>query len=193
MEQNIEKTTETEVVTQKESWLDILKFVITVLAIVIPIRVFVAQPFLVDGLSMHPTLTNHDYLIVDEISYYLGHIKRGDVVVFRYPEDPTKHFVKRMIGLPGETITIQAGIVTIKQVDGTELTLNEPYLTHHSTDNGTYTVPADNYFVLGDNRTNSADSRYWGFVPKKDLTGRALIRLYPFNKIGLFPGEERYQ
>ena len=170
---------------KKESWLDILKFVVTVLAIVIPIRVFVAQPFLVDGLSMHPTLQNHDYLIVDEISYYLGHINRGDVVIFRYPEDPSKHFVKRMIGLPGETITIKKGVVSIQKVDGTILNLDEPYITHHTTDDGTYKVPDGNYFVLGDNRSNSADSRYWGFVPVTDIIGKAELIFWPLDRIRL--------
>lgn len=141
---------------------------------------------------MVPTFENRDYLIVDELTYRLHEPSRGDVVIFRYPNDPSKFFIKRMIGLPGETVRVSGDTVTIKNADSPEgFTLAEPYIKNHMS--GTQvierTLKSDEYFVMGDNRPASSDSRFWGPVPKEDLVGRAFLRLYPLKELSVFPGE----
>lgn len=178
---------------KKESLWDIIKFVALALVIVIPIRLFIAQPFLVKGRSMDPTLEQRDYLIVDELSYHLREPKRGEVIIFRYPGNPKEHFVKRVIGIPGDTIQIINGTVTIITKEGKTLLLSEPYVVNHSYESlEDIVVPEDSYFVMGDNRAESFDSRMWHFLPKKLATGRAFLRLFPFNKIDYLPGEHLY-
>ncbi len=178
---------------KKESIWDIIKFIFLALIIVIPIRLFIAQPFLVNGRSMDPTLKNHDYLIVDELSYHLREPRRGEVIVFKYPLNKKEHFVKRLIGLPGDTISIINGTVTIKTKEGQTLLLDEPYVVNHSYESLVdIVVPEDQLFVMGDNRAESYDSRMWKFLPRKLATGRALIRLYPFSNIDVLPGQETY-
>lgn len=173
---------------------ELIRFTLIALIIVIPIRFFIAQPFIVSGTSMFPTFHNKDYLIVDEISYKIGNPHRGDVVIFKYPKDTTKYFIKRIIGLPGETISIKAGKITIKNsehLDG--IILDEPYVENHSEDSmGEKVLGTDEFFVMGDNRTASSDSRYWGVLPKKLMTGRALVRLFPFSDINVMPGKFNY-
>ena len=171
-----------------DGW-DLLKFAIIALVIVIPIRMWVAQPFVVSGESMFPTFDNGQYLIVDEISYILGSAHRGDVVVFRYPGDPSRFFIKRIIGLPNETISIKNSKVTIVNKDHPEgFTLTEPYINEKNFDGDTYATKADEYFVMGDNRNRSSDSRYWGILPKRLLIGRAFLRLLPVKVISYLPG-----
>lgn len=178
---------------KKETVWDIIKFVALALIIVIPIRMYIAQPFLVKGRSMDPTLHQSDYLIVDELSYHLRSPKRGEVIVFKFPGNPKEHFVKRVIGLPGDTLKIINGEVTITTKDGKNLLLEEPYIVNHSYESlEDITVPPGNIFVMGDNRAESYDSRSWKFLPIKMATGRALVRLYPFDKIDMFPGAYTY-
>lgn len=166
---------------------EILKLVIICVAIVIPFRLFVAQPFVVDGLSMYPTFHNGDYLIVDELTYHFKQPARGSVIVFRYPLDTSKSFIKRIIGLPGEIVSLKDGIVTITSSQYPKgLTLNEPYIKMPKGDDLTYTLGEGEYFVMGDNRAQSADSRLWGPVPKQDLIGRPIIRAWP---LGFLPGD----
>jgi signal peptidase I len=168
---------------------DLIKFAAIALAIVIPIRMFVAQPFVVSGLSMYPTFNDGQYLIVDEISYLLGGPHRGDVVVFRYPNDTSRFFIKRMIGLPNEKIQITNGVVTIfNAANPNGFTLNEPYIDEPFNTTQTYVTGPDQYFVMGDNRNASSDSRAWGLVPKKDLVGRAFLRLLPIKQAAYLPG-----
>lgn len=172
--------------------IEIFRFAVLALLIVVPFRMFIAQPFIVSGASMSPTFETGQYLIVDQLTYHLEQPQRGDVVIFRYPEDPSKFFIKRLIGLPGETVEIQGQKVSIRNAKtGTSTTLTEPYLHDFNTrdDYLTVTLGPDEYFVMGDNRGASSDSRVWGAVPKKLLVGRALIRLLPFDKISVFPGE----
>lgn len=173
---------------------ELIRFTLIALIIVIPVRLFIAQPFIVSGTSMYPTFHNKDYLIVDEISYKINKPSRGDVVIFKYPKDTSKYFIKRIVGLPGETISIQSGKVLIKNTENMEGTeLNEPYITNHSEDSMKEKVLSkDEYFVMGDNRTASSDSRYWGPLDKKFITGRALLRLYPFDDINVMPGKFNY-
>lgn len=171
---------------------EIFRFAVLALLIVVPFRMFIAQPFIVSGASMSPTFETGQYLIVDQLSYHLEPPSRGDVVIFRFPEDPSKFFIKRLIGLPGEVIEIKGQQVSISNPKtGTSETLQEPYLHDFSPrdDYLTVTLGLDEYFVMGDNRGASSDSRVWGAVPKKLLIGRAFVRLLPVDKISLFPGE----
>lgn len=166
-----------------------IRYVIIAALIIIPIRVFVAQPFIVSGLSMFPTLHNGDYLIVNEATKYIGKYHRGDVVIIRYPNDPSKYFIKRVIGLPGETVTVTNGIVSITSAtQKLPLILDEPYVKNPKADNSTRTLTNDEYFVMGDNRAQSSDSRVWGPVPKTLMDGKPLLRLFPFSKIAVHPG-----
>ena len=172
----------------EDGW-DLLKFAIIALAIVIPIRMWIAQPFVVSGESMYPTFDNGQYLIVDEISYILGSAHRGDIVVFRYPGDTKRFFIKRIIGLPNEKITIVNGEVTITNKDHPEgFKMIEPYINEKEFTGGEYVTKDNEYFVMGDNRNRSSDSRTWGILPKKLMIGKALLRLIPFSTISYLPG-----
>lgn len=172
---------------------DLFTLAFLIIVVVIPIRLFVISPFVVDGESMHPTFENLDYLIVDELVYDFEAPARGDVIVFRYPDNPALFYIKRIIGLPGETVSITHGIVTITQPNGKSFTLSEPYVVNDDT---TYTksvtLSASEYFVMGDNRPNSSDSRIWGPLPRNDIIGRVDFRLLPLTKIGFYPGATAY-
>lgn len=180
--------------TGKHLLKDLFTLALLIVVVVIPIRIFVVSPFVVDGESMHPTFENLNYLIVDEIIYRFEAPQRGDVIVFRYPGDPSIFYIKRIIGLPGETISIQSGIVSVQQPDGNTLTLSEPYVVNEdATYSKSVTLGPNEYFVMGDNRPNSSDSRVWGPLPRKDIIGRVDLRLLPVNKSGFFPGATSYQ
>lgn len=171
---------------------EILKFTILALLIVVPFRFFVAQPFIVSGASMTPTIHSSEYLVIDLATYHLDEPERGDVVIFKFPFDTSVYFIKRIIGLPGETVSIQNGVVTITTIDGDMMTLNEPYIAdeNRSHESTRTTVLEDNeYFVLGDNRSGSSDSRVWGPLNKKFIVGRALLRLYPLDTLDYLPGQ----
>ena len=180
-----------------DTWKGLLKDLFTlallIIVVVIPIRVFVVSPFIVDGDSMHPTFENLDYLIVDEILYYFKAPARGDVIVFRYPGKPSLFYIKRIIGLPNETVSINRGVIEITASTGEKLALTEPYIVNEDV---TYTkdvsLNSEEYFVMGDNRPNSSDSRVWGPLPKKDIIGRVDMRLLPITKSGFFPGTATY-
>ncbi len=172
---------------------DLFTLALLIVLVVLPLRAFVISPFVVDGESMHPTFENLDYLIIDELSYRFSSPQRGDVVVFRYPLDPSVFYIKRIIGLPGETVSINHGAVAVKDANGISLTLAEPYVAaEDATYSKSVTLGSDEYFVMGDNRPNSSDSRVWGSLPKKDLIGRVFIRLLPFAKAGFSPGKAHY-
>lgn len=188
---DILRTMETE---KKESLWDTIKFLAIALAIVIPIRIFIAQPFIVSGDSMVPTFHNHDYLIVDQLSYHIGHPQRGDVIVFKYPYDTKRFFIKRVIGLPNETVVFKGNKITIvNEANPKGVVLNEPYINHDTQTTQTVHLKSDEYFVMGDNRPASSDSRVWGPLKEKFIDGRVLVRLFPFNKIDELPGEHRNQ
>jgi len=174
----------------KQSFWELFRFALIALAIVVPIRFFMAEPFVVSGSSMVPTFLDGNYLIVDKISYRLDDPKRNDVVIFRYPNDQTKFFIKRIIGLPNETVDIKGKSVTItngEYKDGFKL--DEPYVKNTSSNNMHFELKNDEYFVMGDNRSGSSDSRSWGPLKRKFLTGRALLRLLPISEIGILPGD----
>lgn len=176
--------------TAKELW-DTLKFILLAAIIVIPIRFFLFQPFIVSGESMYPTFNNADYLIVDEISYYLKDPARGDVVIFHYPNDPKRYFIKRIIGLPGETVVFKNNAVYIKNAEYPDgIKLSEPYLSQVTIPGGQteVVVTQDHYFVMGDNRGFSSDSRAWGLLPRKNMVGKAGLRLLPLKDISYKPG-----
>jgi len=168
-----------------KNWLQITKSVDVLLILGFLFRTFILQPFLVDGQSMEPNYHNQEFLLVDRISYKLTKPKRGQVVIFLFPQDPKEDYIKRLIGLPGETITIQNSQVFI---NGQKL--NEPYLQDATTTltdlDATLrkTLGPDEYFVLGDNRAHSSDSREWGVLPKKNIVGRAWFIIYPFKDAG---------
>ncbi|MCX6790493.1 MAG: signal peptidase I [Candidatus Kaiserbacteria bacterium] len=167
---------------------DLFTLAFLIVVVVIPIRVFIVSPFVVDGESMHPTFENLDYLIVDEAVYAFKAPARGDVIVFRYPGNPSVFYIKRIIGLPGETVSISKGVINIT-ANGSSFPLSEPYIVN---EDATYTknvsLNEGEYFVMGDNRPNSSDSRVWGPLPRKNIVGRVDLRLLPVKHIGFFPG-----
>lgn len=168
---------------------DTIKFIVLALAIVTPISMFVAQPFIVSGSSMDPTFATGQYLIVDELSYHFNDPERGDVVILRYPKDTTKFFIKRVIGLPNEQVLIKNGAVTIINTEHTEgILLSEPYIKFPKKETMEKKLGEGEYFVMGDNRAASSDSRYWGLVPRDLVVGRALVRLLPVATAAVLPG-----
>ncbi len=174
---------------------DIVKFTALSLLIVIPIRTFIAQPFLVSGGSMKPTFIDGEYLIIDELSYRFNDPERGQVIVFKYPNDPSKYFIKRIIGLPGELIDVENGKVTITNKEHPEgFVLTEPYINEATWGYRNIKMQLDekDYFVMGDNRNASSDSREWGALDKKYITGHAALRLLPINRAEASPGDIKY-
>jgi signal peptidase I len=172
---------------------EIVSLIVLAVIIVVPIRVFIAQPFVVEGASMFPTFKNGDYLIIDELTYRLTEPSRGDVIVFRYPNNPSIFYIKRVIGLPGETVTIDKGVVTVGKTDGERITLDEPYVVaEDATYSSTTTLGTDQYFVMGDNRPKSSDSRVWGALPKEDIIGRAYVRIFPIANAAVLPGVQEF-
>ena len=151
------------------------------------VRVFIAQPFLVSGSSMEPTFDNGNYLLIDEISYRFREPERGEVIVFRYPGNRKAFYIKRIIGLPGETISVDRGKVTITKTDGTRERIGEEYIAPSWTSGDvTQTLGEEEYFVMGDNRNFSFDSRSWGPLGEGDIIGLARLRLWPVNQVMAF-------
>jgi len=166
-----------------------LVFALMIMSLVL---VFVAQPVKVEGTSMLPRLHDGERIFVNKMIYYgLPEIQRGDIVVFWFPDDPSKSYIKRVIGLPGETVQMRSGRIYI---NGRELP--EPYIdpTLNVADEDrppTYVKP-HYYFVMGDNRDNSSDSRSWGLVPEKYIYGKALVRYWPLSKASIIRHETDY-
>lgn len=193
MDENIE-TRKEETQSWGKSFWEMIKFAVLALVIVVPIRMFIAQPFIVSGLSMFPTFGDSEYLIVDELSYHFNNPVRGDVVIFKYPKDTSKFFIKRIIALPNETIIISGDTITIKNEAHPEgFELEQPYVTHSAYNILEKELGDDEYFVMGDNRDASSDSRYWGAVPRKNIIGRAYLRLLPVAHASILPGQYVYE
>ncbi len=173
---------------KSELW-ELIRFTILVLIVVIPLRMFVAQPFIVNGQSMLPTLENGDYLIIDEISYRYNKPERGEVIVFRLPSNQKRFLIKRVIGLPGETVVISGDKVTIHKINGDTIQLDEQYLNGNFSSYQTSELQDNEYFVMGDNRNNSSDSRAWGVLDRDLIIGKTFLRLFPFTDLKVKPGE----
>lgn len=186
--------------------LEMIKVVILAVVIIVPVKAFLFQPFLVSGASMEPTFENSEYLIVNELGYNkvapnfgdkniftinpFKDISRQTVIVFHYPKDRSQFFIKRVIGLPGEKIQIQDGKVVVYNSEYPEgFQLDEStYLSSMVKTKGDLTLVLrdDEYFVLGDNRSASSDSRIWGPIKKTDVVGNVLVRAWPLNKMNIF-------
>jgi signal peptidase I len=161
-----------------------------ILVLIVLFRIFILEPHNVSGSSMDETFKNKDYVIVDKISYRFINPKKGDVVVFDPPAEAnnSSRFIKRIIATEGETIEVKDSETYINNE-----VVNENFVIHKSNKVSPYILLKDNqYFVMGDNRFASFDSRYWGPITKDHIQGRVLLRLYPFNKIQLFPGIKEY-
>ncbi|MBI5306201.1 signal peptidase I [Candidatus Wolfebacteria bacterium] len=169
---------------------EIIEVALVAVISVLIIRNFLVQPFLVNGASMEPNFHNNDYLLVDEISYRFREPQRGEVVVFKYPGDKRYYYIKRIIGLPGEEVQVKNGKIIVfnqKNQDGFEL--KENYLPFKLIANGKdEKIKLDNgeYFVMGDNRQFSFDSRSWGPLKKSEITGIVLLRLWPIDSVMAF-------
>ncbi len=170
---------------------DLLEVVIVSAVVVLPIRYFLVQPFFVQGQSMEPNFHDSDYLIIDELSYRLREPQRGEVVVFKFPQDTSQYYIKRIIGLPGEILEIEENKITVfNQNFAGGLVLREEYLdgNDRQVDLGkTRIILKENeFYVLGDNRRASYDSRRWGVLPRGDIIGRVWIRAWPVNAAQAF-------
>ena len=162
---------------------DVFKTVSTVLGVAFLIRFFIIQPFYISGNSMEPTFHNNQYIIVDQFSPRFAGYDRGDVVVFKYPRNPAFQYIKRVIALPGEEVEIDDGRVEVfNENHPNGAVLSEDYTRGRTSDFGKtrYEVPENSYFVLGDNRPNSSDSREFGVVNHRLLIGKVWLVLYPF-------------
>lgn len=185
---NLNKTTSQSNLSElKEFILELIKVVIISLIIIVPIRHFVVKPFYVKGASMQPTFEDHEYLLIDEISYRFNDVQRGEVVVFKYPLNPKEYFIKRVIGLPGDSVKVANGRVTVER-DGEVVLGEELYLpTGRVTSGDSVTkVPEGEYFVMGDNRSASLDSRSFGTVSDNYIVGRVWVRAWPFDRVVMY-------
>lgn len=172
-----------------------LTWIITMIVIIRVFQVFFFQLFLVNGLSMYPTFHNNDFLIVDKMSYRNDEPKRGDVIVFKFLREGDaadgKYFIKRLIALPGERITVIDGVTTIYKTNGEKVILNEDFVKNKKLNDSTdYTLAQDQYFVMGDNRDGSYDSRSWGPIHKSQISGHVVFEF--FRTPSVFPGKINY-
>lgn len=189
--------------------LEIIKVVLLAFIIIVPIRVFLFQPFFVQGASMEPNFEDGNYLIINELGYKetkvgfggkniltvvpYKKLNRGEVAVFRYPKDPSKFFIKRVIGLPGEKVEIKNNQVTIynsdypdgKIIDESDY-LSKTIKTTTSMNDFVMNLKENEFFVMGDNRMYSSDSRVWGPVPDSDIVGKVVIRAWPLTEAAAF-------
>jgi signal peptidase I len=180
--------------TQKRSLVrELAEFAAIALLIILPFRMFVAQPFVVSGASMDPTFHDGEYLVVDQLSKRFEDPSRGSVIILRYPLDTSKFFIKRVIGLPGETLRVKDGAVTIVNKEHPEgFLLDEPYIAFPREDTFERALGSTEYFVMGDNRFGSSDSRSWGPLPAEDIVGRPILRLLPPTRFDYLPGAAHY-
>lgn len=157
---------------------DALETVLVAVLLFIGINAITAR-IRVDGHSMFPTFKDGEFVIVEKVTYRFNTPQRGDVIVFHYPHNPGQEFIKRIIGLPGETVAIQGGVVHINDVP-----LTEPYINAPPSYEDAWQIPVGEYFVLGDNRNNSSDSHNWGTVPLDYIVGKAVFVYWPLNQLG---------
>lgn len=168
---------------------ELARVVVIAFVVMIGFRFFVAEPFIVSGSSMVPNYHNREYLVVNKMEYRTEEPERGDVVVFRYPKDTSQYFIKRIIGLPGEKVKVEGGRVYVYNNEHPEgAVVEEPYLPAQDVTLGKsdiVTLGSDEFYVLGDNRLASSDSRVWGVLPRKDIVGTAWLRVFPLNSFGI--------
>ena len=168
-------------------FMDILEVIVLAVGIFLIVYLLILRPHKIKGQSMHPNFPDGEYLLTEKVSYYRKDPQRGDVVVFKPPISEDE-FIKRVIGLPGETISVSGGKVYVNNQE-----LKEDYIDVYTApgaflaEGQTYTVPNGYYFVMGDNRPHSSDSRAWGPITKKVITGKAWLIYFPFNLTGIVP------
>ncbi len=184
MKKNDQKTKDLkkDIKKRKKSMIrELLETVISAGIIAFIIITFIGQVTVVRGASMEPTLHDRERLIANKISYRFESPERNEIIIFKPPIGIKRNYIKRIIGIPGDKIEIVNGKIYVN-----DQALEEPYVKHRSYENMPPTiVPDDSFFVLGDNRPNSSDSRYWGFVPRKNVVGKAWVVFWPLNKIRL--------
>jgi signal peptidase I len=171
------------------SVLEVLEVALVAVGAVFLIRSFLIQPFLVSGSSMVPNFKNGDYLLVDELTYHFRLPERGEVVVFRYPNDMSTYFIKRIIGLPGERVVIKDNKITVYSGENQQgFVLAESYLpgSVHTNGEEEFKLKDGQYLMLGDNRSYSFDSRSWGLLPASDIIGLVRLRLWPVTDFRAF-------
>jgi signal peptidase I len=177
----------------------LLAWIIGIIIIVKLVQGFLIQPFIVDGGSMLPTYHSEEFLLVDKLSYMIHTPKRGDVMIFKLYENNNnpyegKHLIKRVIGLPGEHVVVSGGVTTIYNTANPKgFIIDEPYVTYKDTHkNADIVLDNNHYFMMGDNRAQSYDSRDWGPLDKVNIKGQVLFRIYPFKSAGYEPGQYMY-
>lgn len=182
-ELDTQPTTPESPVAESAGWgrffLDVLETLLLSAALFLVINALSAR-VRVDGFSMLPTLQDGEFVLVNRLAYHFGTPQRGDIVVFHYPPDPKQDLIKRVIGLPGDTVSVQNGVVRVNN----EL-LNEPYIAQPPRYTGSWVVPAGHLFVLGDNRNDSSDSHSWGMLPFENIVGKAVLIYWPFQNLQL--------
>ncbi len=170
---------------------DIVETVVIALAVFVIIYIFIASPHIIVGHSMDTSFSDGEFLLINELSYRFGEPQRGDVIVFKF--DATHDYIKRILGLPGDKVEVMNGSLFLngKQVDESAYVTKDNYTSglDFLADDKTITVPADKYFVLGDNRRESSDSRQWGFVDKSAIKGKAWVVYWPLQKAEFVPSE----
>jgi signal peptidase I len=175
--QQEEKPVEEQAQQEKTDWvrfaLDIVETILLALVLFFGINAISAR-VRVDGFSMRPTLEDGEFILVSKLNYRFGEVERGDIIVFHYPLNPSQELIKRVIGLPGDHISVKDGIVS---VNGQKI--DEPYIAATPLYNGEWDVPEENLFVLGDNRNDSSDSHSWGFLPFQNVVGKAVMIYWP--------------
>lgn len=171
-------------------FLDLVETVVMAMAVFVIIYLFLFQPHQVKGSSMLPNFHDGEYILTDKISYRLKEPKRGDVVIFRAPRNEEYDYIKRIVGLPGDTFKIENGKTFVNNNPLNEIYLPSDYITlpgKFYKEGDAFAIPQDQYFVLGDNRSHSSDSREWGLVPKENIVGKAWLRYWPTNRFGVIP------
>ena len=171
-------------------FVDIIETIVVAAAIFVVVYLFLLQPHPVRGASMEPNLSDGQYILTDKISYRFEKPRRGDIIVFKAPVDPNFDYIKRIIGLPGESIQIKGGKIIIKNTTHPKgFVLEEPYKINGSDqpgalleDNKEFKISEDSYFVLGDNRNQSFDSREWGELSRKNIIGKTWLRYWPISR-----------
>jgi len=175
--------------------IEFFKLAIFAIITIFLVRYFLFKPFYVRGASMEPNFFDKEYLIIDEITYRLRAPERGEIIVFHYPKNESEYFIKRIIGLPGEKVKVQDGNVIIYNQENPEgLVLQESYLPAglKNQPNVTHNLSSAQYFVMGDNRNNSFDSRFFGPIDQKEFVGRVWLRGWPFYRVKLFSAPVNY-